>query len=235
MDKGIVRRVIADIAKDNIPQLNTNEYYQEWISLYNYNRTLPDSAKIRVHGLLGDKNRFNGNRDSAMTANMITLKENNRLSQNIYCLTGMWHALQAQPEGVAKPFAMRLKENGFNTLSIIQHATNSKCFLPEGIYPMTPPHEEADFFNSDGWLYYFSHIKDLKTASENKNITLYKLNGKDSPYDSCHDFVDSHGPIFFANWYLTPKEGSVTTDYFQYVLFLNGTESPKKLITDIKY
>ena len=235
LDTAMVYNVIADIAKDNIPQLNTDEYYQEWISLYSYNKTLPDSAKIRVHGLLGDKKTYNGNRDATMASNLIKLKNDNQLSHNVYCLTGMAHALQGQFVGIQKTFASMIKEEGFNTISIIQHAADSKMFIPEGIYPMTPPDEEADFFSSDGWLYYFSHIKDLKAASEDANVTLFKLNGKESPYDSCHDFVDSRGPLFFANWYFTPVEGSVTTDYFQYVLFINGSESPKKLITDIKY
>ena len=235
MDSSMVYNVIANIAKDNIPQLNTEEYYQEWISLYKYNKTLPDSAKIRVHGLLGDKNTFNGNRDSEMAATMTKLKNDNKVSQNVYCLTGMYHAVQGRLEGSQKTFALRMKEKGFNTISIIQHTSNSMMFVPEGIYPMTPPNEEADFFNSDGWMYYFSHIKDLKAASKDDGVTLYKLNGENSPYDECHDFVDSRGPLFFTNWYFTPVEGAVTTDYFQYVLFINGQESPKKLIKDIKY
>ena len=228
-DSSIVYRVIRNISRRNIPQWNHEEYFQKWMRLYHYNRTLPDSARIRIHGLLGDEKEFNGGRDSIMADNLIHLKDEGIISQNVYCITGMAHALQGRFVNTMKPFSLRLKDAGFHTISIIQHATQSMMFVPEGIYPMTPPNEEADFFNSDGWLYYFSHIKDLKVASENAKVTLFKLNGKETPYNRCHDFVDSHGPLFFTNWYFTPVEGCVTTDYFQYVLFINGAASPRKV------
>lgn len=235
LDLDILYHVINNIAKNNIPQWNTREYYKKWISLYHYNKTLPDSAKLKVHGLLGDQKNFDGKRDSIMASILINLRNDNQLSQNIYCLTGMFHAMQERFTNTPEPFALRLKEEGFNPLSIIQHSSNSMMFVPKGIYPITPPCEKAKFFNSDGWIYYFSHIKDLKIASEKKSVTLYKLNGENSPYYNCHDFVDSHGPYSFMNFYLTPIETNVTTDYFQYVLFINSAESPQKLIPNIQY
>lgn len=81
-----------------IPQQASQELYQKWMDIYDYNATLPDLAKFIIVGVdkhLDDTSRLIG-RDSIMMVNFKSYVNRHKLEQeSFYGFFGFTHALQS--------------------------------------------------------------------------------------------------------------------------------------------
>lgn len=231
-DMSIISDEIIPYLKKRIMQQAGEEFVRKWSDIYDYNRTLPDSLRIEVLGvdkLPGDTVKMS--RDSAMMANFDRIvKDRGLQDESFYAFFGLYHALG---EGVAQsnsdPFAARLKKSGLDIKSIICFNVDSEVYMPkEAGYP-TPEDEKITLLGMDGPLALVYGINDLKEATGKNTATIFKLDGKESPYRHSQKLINAK--TNFLNQNLSVKDSSmVTTDYMQYAILLRNAHA----ITPIK-
>ncbi|MGV0757112.1 hypothetical protein ACTS95_13160 [Empedobacter brevis] len=228
-DEAKLKEVVQSIGK-RIPQQSSQELFNKWSELYEYNKTLNDSMKITVIGIDTDfdKNDSKISRDSAMLVNFQHAVKNLKLeNEKFYGLFGFFHVLQKNVENGKAPFAERLKKSGIATKSFVSYTLESEMYLPKNPQFPTPPDEKIDWINADGPLMLVKGINDLKKLSQQNSVTLFKLDSKNSPYFKSQNLINVKSRVFGEN--IIPAQNSTTTDYFQYVFLLRNSKALTKL------
>lgn len=227
-DEAKLKEVVVAI-NQRIPQQSSQELFDKWNEIYDYNQKLSDSLKITVIGI--DKN-FDDvskvSRDSAMVMNFKNAVKKMKLeNEKFYGLFGYFHALQNKTENGKETFASGLKKSGIKTASFVSYTIDSEMYLPKNSQFPTPEDEKIDWVNADGPLQLVKGIKDLKELSKPNEITLFKIDAPNSPYFKSQHLINVKSRIFGEN--IVPKEGTFTTDYFQYVFLLRNSKALTKL------
>ena len=224
-DEQLLKEVVLAI-RQRIPQQASNELFNKWNAIYDYNRKLADSSKITVMGIDTnfDDNRSETARDAAMIANFKQLvKKQHLTNEKFYGFFGYFHTLQKAATSGVKPFAEELSDSGFKTTSLVSYTLDSEMYLPENPQFPTPPEEKIDWVNADGPLMLVKGIYDLKEVSIPNTITLFKLNTPGSPYFKSRHLISSKVRVFGNN--IVPLENTAVTDYFQYVFLLRNSKA----------
>ncbi len=224
----ILKDVVLSMLK-RIPQQSSQELFDKWSEIYDYNQKLADSLKLTVIGIDTD---FDGKskivRDKAMAINFKNyVTENNLENEKFYGLFGFFHTLQDKIENGAETFASALKKSGNKVTTLLSFTLDSEMYLPKNLQYPTPPGEKIDWVNADGPLMLVKGINDLKELSLPNSITLFKLNSDKSPYFKSKHFISIKSRFFGNN--IIPKEDNYTTDYFQYIVLLRNSKSLTKL------
>lgn len=223
-----LRDVVLAI-KSRIPQQSSQELFDKWSDIYDYNKKLSDSLKITVIGI--DKNfddNSNINRDSAMVINFKnSIKKMKLENEKFYGLFGYFHVLQNKTEGVKETFASELKKSGIKTTSFVSYTIDSEMYLPKNPQFPTPEDEKINWINADGPLQLVKGINDLKELSKPNSITLFKLNSKDSPYLNSQNLINVKSRVFGES--IIPQKNVSVTDYFQYVFLLRNSKALTKI------
>lgn len=227
-NQATLKEVVLAINK-RIPQQSSQELFDKWNEIYDYNKILNDLLKITVIGI--DKN-FDDNskssRDSMMVVNFNnTVKKMNLENEKFYGLFGYFHVLQNTTENGRESFASGLKKLNIKTTSFISYAVNSEMYLPKNPQFPTPPDEKIDWINADGPLQLVKGINDLKEFGKPNTMTLFKINSQKSPYFKSQSLITVKSRIFGEN--IVPQKGAFTTDYFQYVFLLRNSKALTKL------
>lgn len=214
---------------ERIPQQSSQELFDKWNDIYDYNQKLTDSSKITVIGI--DKN-FDDNskvaRDSAMAINFKnSIKKLSLENEKFYGLFGYFHVLQNVTENGKETFASELKKSDIKTTSFVSYTLDSEMYLPKNPQFPTPENERVDWINADGPLQLVKGINDLKELSKPNSITLFKLNAKNSPYLQSQLLISVKSRVFGES--IVPQKGTFTTDYFQYVFLLKNSKALTKL------
>jgi len=227
-NKTALKEVVETIKK-RIPQQSSQELFDKWSSIYDYNQNLADSLKITVIGI--DKNfddESKGSRDVAMVANFKSaIKKMNIENKKFYGLFGFFHALQKKTESGRETFAEGLKESGIKVTSFVSYTIESEMYLPKNPQFPTPEDEKVDWLNADGPLMLVKGINDLKEVSEPNAITLFKLDANNSPYLKSQKLVTVKSRAFGEN--IVPLKDASVNDYFQYVFLLRNSKALTKL------
>jgi hypothetical protein len=227
-NKEILKKVVVAI-KNRIPQQSSQELFDKWSSIYDYNQELPDSLKITVIGI--DKNfddYSNVPRDLAMASNFKnSIKDRKLENEKFYGLFGYFHVLQNKTDSGRETFAANLKKSGIKTTSFVSYTIDSEMYLPKIPQFPTPEDEKLSWLNADGPLQLVKGINDLKELSKPNSITLFKINSQNSPYFTSQHLINVKSRVFGEN--ITPENGTVTTDYFQYVFLLRNSRALTKL------
>lgn len=212
-----------------IPQQSSQELFDKWNDIYDYNQSLTDSSKITVIGV--DKNFDDHSkvaRDSAMVINFKNSIKNLKLeNEKFYGLFGYFHVLQNITQNGKQTFASELKKSGIKTTSFVSYTLDSEMFLPKTSQFPTPENERVDWINADGPLQLVKGINDLKEFSKPNSITLFKLNAKNSPFLKSQHLISIKSRVFGEN--TVPQKGTFTTDYFQYVFLLKNSKALTRL------
>lgn len=215
--------------KKRIPQQSSQELFDKWNAIYDYNQKLTDSLKITVIGI--DKDFDDDSkvaRDLAMVINFKnSIKELKLENEKFYGLFGYFHVLQNTSENGKKTFASELKKSGIKTTSFVSHTLDSEMYLPKISQFPTPENEKVDWINADGPLQLIKGINDLKELSKPNSITLFKINSKNSPYLKSQNLISLKSRVFGEN--IIPEKGTFTTDYFQYVFLLRNSKALTKM------
>ena len=223
-----LKEVVLAIKK-RIPQQSSQELFDKWNDIYDYNQILTDSSKITVIGI--DKNfddDSKGSRDSAMVINFKNSIQKLKLeNEKFYGLFGYFHVLQNITENGKKTFASELKKSDIKTTSFVSYTLDSEMYLPKIPQFPTPENEKVDWINADGPLQLVKGINDLKELSKPNSITLFKLNSKNSPFLKSQHLINIKSRVFGEN--TVPQKGTFTTDYFQYVFLLRNSKALTKL------
>lgn len=223
-----LKEVVVDI-KQRIPQQSSQELFDKWNEIYDYNQKLADSLKITVIGI--DKNFDDDSkvsRDAAMVVNFKnSIKKMKLENEKFYGLFGYFHVLQSKTENGKETFASGLKKSGIKTASFVSYTIDSEMYLPKNPQFPTPEDEKIDWVNADGPLQLVKGIKDLKELSKPNTITLFKIDSPNSPYLTSQQLINVKSRIFGEN--IVPEEGTFTTDYFQYVFLLRNSRALTKL------
>jgi len=227
-NKQTLKEVVLAI-KERIPQQSSQELFDKWDAIYDYNQNLTDSLKITVIGI--DKD-FNDDsevaRDSAMVINFKnSIKEMKLENEKFYGLFGYFHVLQNKTENGQETFASELKKSGIKTTSFVSYTLDSEMYLPKNPQFPTPEDEKVDWINADGPLQLVKGINDLKEFSKPNSITLFKLHSKNSPFLKSQHLISVKSRVFGED--IVPQKGTSTTDYFQYVFLLRNSKALTKL------
>lgn len=215
--------------RQRIPQQASNELFNKWRAIYDYNCKLADSLKITVLGVDTnfDDHTSEPSRDAAMMANFKQLVKKQHLQgKKFYGFFGFFHTLQKVTTTGTAPFAQRLLDSGFKTTSLVSYTLDSEMYLPENPQFPTPPEEKINWVNADGPLMLVKGIYDLKEVSTPNTITLFKLNTPGSPYFASRHLISIKSRIFGEN--ILPAENKAVTDYFQYVFLLRNSKALTK-------
>ncbi|OXA86608.1 hypothetical protein [Flavobacterium hercynium] len=227
-DEVILKDVVVSIAQ-RIPQQSSQQLFDKWNAIYDYNQKLADSLKITVLGI--DKNfddTSKGSRDLAMISNFKNLIKKRKIeNEKFYGLFGYFHTLQSQAESGRETFAAELKKSGIKTTSIVSYTIDSEMYLPKNPQFPTPENERVDWLNADGPFMLVKGINDLKELSAPKAVTLFKLNASNSPYLKSKNLISLKSRMFGEN--IVPLDNLFVTDYFQYVFVLRNSEALSKL------
>lgn len=227
-DEKVLKDVVLSIGK-RIPQQSSQELFSKWSDIYDYNQKLSDSLKITVIGI--DKNfddDSKGSRDLAMIDNFKSaIKKMHIENEKFYGLFGYFHTIQTVPESGRETFAVKLKELGIKTTSLVSYTIDSDMYLPKNPQFPTPKGEKINWMNADGPLMLVEGINDLKELSKPNEISLFKLNSANSPYSKSQNLINVKSRAFGES--IIPKDGTFTTDYFQYVFLLRNSDALSKL------
>ena len=235
-DTVLLRQIIKAIAR-RIPQQSSRELYQKWLRLYTYNQALSPDKKIRVHGIDTDFSDTLAtiSRDSAMFLNLKSILAQPSLNrEKFYGLFGYYHVLQAEiGHKDTYPFAAKLKRSAYlgptAIRSLICLSLESNMYMPATIsdYP-SPPNEQLGWFNADGPLALVNGIEDLKSSSQVNSLTLFRLDGAQSPYRTGQRLLGVRSTLMGDN-ILPSTTTRPTTDYYQYVVLVRGSKALTKL------
>ncbi|UPZ16254.1 hypothetical protein [Flavobacterium humidisoli] len=227
-NKAILKEVVESVKK-RIPQQASQELFDKWNAVYDYNKNLADSLKITVIGI--DKNfddESKGSRDDAMVRNFEnSIKKRHLENEKFYGLFGYFHTLQKKTESGRATFAAGLKDSGVKVTSMVSYTIDSEMYLPKIPQFPTPENEKVDWINADGPLMLVKGINDVKELSKPESITLFKLNAKNSPYLKSQNFITVKSRAFGEN--IVPLKDASATDYFQYVFLLRNSAALTKL------
>ncbi|WP_433833891.1 hypothetical protein [Flavobacterium anhuiense] len=220
---------VVETIKQRIPQQSSQELFDKWNSIYDYNQNLTDSLKITVIGI--DKNfddESKGSRDVAMVSNFKNaIKKMNIENEKFYGLFGFFHTLQKKTESGRETFAQGLKESGTKVTSLVSYTIDSEMYLPKNPQFPTPEDEKVDWLNADGPLMLVKGINDLKEVSKPNAITLFKLGAENSPYLKSQNLITVKSRAFGEN--IVPLKDASANDYFQYVFLLRNSKALTKL------
>ena len=224
-DQELLKEVVKAVGY-RIPQQSSSELFDKWSFIYDYNKKLRDSSKIKVLGI--DKNfddeSTTTKRDAAMMMNfknyILKLKLQN---EKFYGLFGVFHSLQSKIASSPQPFATQLKEIGIKTTTFVSYPIDSAMFLPKNPNYPSPPDEKLEWMNADGPLMLVKGINDLKELSVPYNTTLFKINGAVSPYFKSKNLISVKSRAFAEN--IEPAVGTNTTDYFQYIFLIRNSKA----------
>lgn len=223
-----LKEIVVHI-QNRIPQQSSQELFEKWNAIYDYNQRLADSLKIQVIGI--DTNfddTTTVSRDEAMANNFKNAVKTRKLeNEKFYGLFGFFHVLQNPTDNRTATFASELKKSGISTTSFVSYTLDSEMYLPKNPQFPTPENEKVDWINADGPLQLVKGINDLKEISQPNSITLFKLDGKNSPYRKSQHLCNVKSRIFGDN--IVPQKGTFTTDYFQYVFLLRNSKALTKL------
>jgi hypothetical protein len=227
-NKAILKEVVESVKK-RIPQQASQELFDKWNAIYDYNQKLADSLKITVIGI--DKNfddESKGSRDEAMVVNFEnSIKKRHLQNEKFYGLFGFFHTLQKKTESGRATFAAGLKDSGVKVTSLVSYTIDSEMYLPKISQFPTPENEKVDWINADGPLMLVKGINDLKELSKPESITLFKLNAKNSPYLKSQNLIIVKSRAFGEN--IVPLKDASVTDYFQYAFLLRNSKALTKL------
>lgn len=224
---------IAKQNEPNIPQWNTEDFINMFVRLHQYNLSLPNSSRIQFYALVGNSASDKG-REDRMTNSMLKIVKTDSAkisnSQLYYCLVGHGHGfagpLMAEGEKYYT-FAARLSRQGYNVRVMMQYAVDREMYMPKAYAPYAPDDEKTTMACSDGPITYIPGMESLKAVTAESSLTMFRLNGKNSPYARSTDLVFAKGPLaaMFTGNYKVP-DGYHTTDYFQYVFLIRGHKAP---------
>jgi len=225
-DENLLKKIISKV-KVRIPQQGGKELFEKWSDIYDYNKNLPDSAKIEVIGIdkdVDDKSRIS--RDSAMMLNFYRIKElRNFNDESFYGLFGLFHVIQGKLNSERiDPFAARLKREGCSVNSFVCFDVDSEVYMPKNPQYPTPENERLPWLSMDGPVVLVKGINDLKEASTKNSITIFNLQESDSPYNNSQKLIDIKSN-FIENNFSPYNKSSVTTDFFQYAILLRNVNA----------
>ncbi|MGJ1361256.1 hypothetical protein ACR79B_06785 [Sphingobacterium spiritivorum] len=223
-----LKEVVTAIKK-RIPQQSSQELFDKWSDIYDYNQKLADSLKITVIGIdKGFDDASKVSRDSVMFVNFKNaVKEMKLENEKFYGLFGFFHALQNKVQGGSETFASELKKSGIKVSSFVSYTLDSEMYLPKNAQFPTPKDEKIDWVNADGPLQLVKGINDLKDLSSPNTITLFRINAQHSPYFKSQNLITVKSRVFGEN--IVPEKDSFATDYFQYVFLLRNAKALTKL------
>lgn len=228
-NEAVLHEAVSDIRK-RIPQQSSRELFEKWMAIHDYNSQQPDSLKITVIGIdkgFDDKDATI-TRDSAMMLNFAhAVAERHLENEKFYGFFGFFHVLQNTIAPGKHPFAEKLKAAGIRTTSFVSYTLDSDMYLPKNPQFPTPADEKVDWVNADGPLMLVKGIQDLKALTQPHSITLFRIDGAQSPYAKSQHLMKVKARMFGENF--MPVEGAVTMDYFQYVFLLRNSGALTKL------
>ena len=234
-DTALLKRVVTDVGR-RIPQQASQGLFDKWLAIRDYNQQLADSLKITVIGIdkhLEDTSRAIG-RDSAMFLNFRqAVVSQNLANAQFYGLLGYTHVLQeAVYSERFTPFAAKVKNSDLGLApaiqSIVCYNLDSEVRLPATGQMPTPPDEKTGLLNVDGPIVMVKGIKDLEEVTEETSITLFNLGAANSPYQSGQRLAGVKVNLMGRD-VLPANPSQPTTDFFQYVVLIRGSEALTKL------
>ena len=111
--------------------------------------------------------------------------------------------------------------------SIVVYHSDSEVYLPKNSQFPTPDSEKIGFLNDDGPITLVKGINDLEEITEPNSITLFNINGDDSPYKNSQNLAGIK-VNFFAEDLLPLSSNNATVDYFQYVILGRNSKALTK-------
>lgn len=228
-DAMLLKNVVNAIG-NRIPQQASTELYQKWSLLYDYNKNLATTLKIKVLGI--DKNFDDDtsklSRDESMLLNFQNYVTRLHLeNEKCYGLFGFFHTLQSGTTAATTPFATQLKQTGTKITSIVSFPIDSEMYVPKNPNYPSPNDHKLSWMNADGPLMLVEGINDLKILSNFGANTLFKINTKNTPYINSQNLINIKSLAFAEN--IIPNPEKNTTDYFQYALITRNSKALTKL------
>lgn len=228
-NNSILKSVVIDI-KQRIPQQSSQQLFEKWEKIYDYNKTLPDSQKITVLGIDKDFNDTTTNlsRDSIMTLNFKSIIAKRHLeNEKFYGLFGYAHVLQEPYSPYDfRPFAVRIKSfTKKNSIkSLVCYNIDSEVYLPENDQFPAPEDHKLSILNEDGPIMLVKGINDLRELTQAHTVTLFDLDNTNSPYNE-HQYLGGIKVNFFGPDVITKSPHVFTTDVLQYVFLIRNSKA----------
>ena len=212
------------------PQQESRELYDKWSEIYDYNTSLPDTAKFTVIGLadtLDDTSDMA--QSSVMMSNFTkTIEELQLQNESFYGFLGLFHVLQ---NGINvgevrdhKTFGSRLIAQGFSVTSIACLDIDSETYVPANDKYPAYLNGQTKLLSMDGPILLVKGINDLKKATYKNSNVLFYLDRLNSPYHRSLKLTTLKTNFFDGEFSAFDKLAS-TTDFFQYVVFLRNAKA----------
>jgi len=147
--------------------------------------------------------------------------------EKVYSNFGYTHVLQEKIDGY--PYIANRVKEGFGDkiklISILGIMANSEV-MKYRTYK-SKGYRISKFWDGDSILERVKGIKMLKRIAKGNDVTLFKLNGKNSPFNKSLYFVNytRNRESIFRKGRFETERGSSTTDYIQYLLFIQNSKS----------
>jgi hypothetical protein len=150
-------------------------------------------------------------------------------TEKLYACFGFAHTLQAYPYTLAgrikndKEFSLSYKMVSMNALYVDSYLTVTSKGLPKF---MRSKNEFTRLkLSYDNYLFmYLKGIRDYKKVTDKNTITLFKLDGENSPYKESLRGTKNFALVPIWDGFKIEDKNTVTTDYAQYVFFVRNAD-----------
>ena len=150
-------------------------------------------------------------------------------TEKLYACFGFAHTLQAYPYTLAgrikndKELSLSGKMVSMNALYVDSYLTVTSKGLPKF---MRSKNEFTRLkLSYDNYLFmYLKGIRDYKKVTDKNTITLFKLDGENSPYKESLRGTKNFALVPIWDGFKIEDKNTVTTDYAQYVFFVRNAD-----------
>ncbi|MDO1450611.1 hypothetical protein Q0590_30335 [Rhodocytophaga aerolata] len=205
--------------------------------------SLPDTEKFDLLHVLRNISYFAqpSPRDSIMYINLqAVVKEKHLEHEKMYGLWGYGHTLPSTFNG-RKSFVHFLKENihfsgkvlAMNTFAIDSENMIPARSMPEWLTKTEIPDKKLSYIsttwvNSNGPLAFVKGIKDLQATSRENTITLFQMDGNNSPYKNSSLLINTRVPIP-GQTIIPDREDLTIAEAFPYVFLIRNSAALQPL------
>ena len=172
------------------------------------------------------------NREETLTENLVDLYNHYKLKEEkVYGFYGIGHTLLDTFKSGYEPMASRVSKfdpwfkNEILSLNFI--FCDSYMIMPSralpGILQDQGEYTRMPVSYDNIWLSYMYGIEDLKNVTEERTKTIIKLDGENSPYFKSNRLFRMF-KLLPIGQVINAQEGSSTTDYGQYVIFVRNSD-----------
>lgn len=189
-------------------------------------------ARFDLEHLMDNINRTvcREERESTIFDNYVALSRHYGFDAGVqFVRMGFYHILKSRDSESPSFFARLLKRNVYRpdqVVTMMGYLTKSKVLWGQSAKRPSRILEKGGWGIGDCWREYFKGIRFLK-RNKISDLTLFQIDGKDSPYRDCSDLIRVCSFLQKGNRHFLNNKA--TTDFINYAILISDSQANKPI------